>query len=245
MPIEYPQPQKVDLDLFIIETNSYADIPLTLAELTQTFTKQANHPGASGHFAAIAYGFKLIQSNFPYKHPLDYSDEPHADRALYWLRELHAKLTKPIAKYAEFTLNFDSYMRDGDCGQYRLVDATIGLDRHMPPPTAIKPLMAGWYIDLCKFHSAVQPFLERTGDIDPYIDKLVKYAEKAATQLCCIHPFIDANGRSARLVENLLRLRWGLPWKPIKPGRKQEYVNKIMNYEDSPEWQNILASHRS
>lgn len=240
MPIDFPQPEKIDLDLFILENNAYADIPMTLTELQQTFQKKANHPGASGHFSALAYGFQLIQKNFPYKHPLDFSDIEHADRALFWLRDLHSKLTTPIAKYAAFTTNFDTYMGLGDCGQYRLVKATLGLDRHMPDPANIKKLMGQWYIRLCQFHSAVQPFLLKAGDIDPHIDKLVDAAEKFSIQLTCIHPFIDANGRSARIVENLLRLRWGLIWKQIKPTKKVEYTNNIMEYEDSPEWQKLL-----
>lgn len=39
----------------------------------------------------------------------------------------------------------------------------------------------------------------------------VSVATKAHLELVTIHPFVDSNGRTARLLQNLLLMRWGFP----------------------------------
>lgn len=46
----------------------------------------------------------------------------------------------------------------------------------------------------------------------------------------CIHPFIDGNGRTGRLVLNALRLKVGLQPIVIKYDEREEYYSKIVKY---------------
>lgn len=47
----------------------------------------------------------------------------------------------------------------------------------------------------------------------------------------CIHPFIDGNGRTGRLLLNALRRQYGLPWLTIHVGEEQmAYYRSIQNY---------------
>ncbi len=50
--------------------------------------------------------------------------------------------------------------------------------------------------------------------------------------LLCIHPWVDGNGRTARLVWNMLRVSKGLPWR-IQPARtRRAYYARIEAIED-------------
>lgn len=47
----------------------------------------------------------------------------------------------------------------------------------------------------------------------------------------CVHPFVDGNGRTGRLILNALRLRYGLPWLTINAGEEQQrYYRAIQRY---------------
>ncbi len=43
----------------------------------------------------------------------------------------------------------------------------------------------------------------------------------------CVHPYEDANGRSSRLILNMYRLRFGLPWLVVNAVNKGLYYQKI------------------
>jgi fido (protein-threonine AMPylation protein) len=51
--------------------------------------------------------------------------------------------------------------------------------------------------------------------------------------LLCIHPFEDGNGRTSRLVLNMLRLRWGLPWLVIESRKKRFYYRSIEHTQET------------
>lgn len=51
--------------------------------------------------------------------------------------------------------------------------------------------------------------------------------------LLCIHPFQDGNGRTSRLVLNMLRLRWGLPWLIIENRKKRLYYSRIRHTQET------------
>lgn len=49
--------------------------------------------------------------------------------------------------------------------------------------------------------------------------------------LLCIHPYIDGNGRTARLVWNMLRLYKGLPWHIVEAKGRHLYYAQIRRVE--------------
>lgn len=56
-------------------------------------------------------------------------------------------------------------------------------------------------------------------------------ADTLAIYLLCIHPFEDGNGRTARLMHNMLRLRHGLHWLVVKDRRRFRYFERIREVE--------------
>lgn len=99
---------------------------------------------------------------------------------------------------------------DANAGQYRNLPVRIGGARHQPPESwEISHLMTQWsewlHSDALALHS-------------------VERAALAHHRLAAIHPFIDGNGRTARLVMNLLLLRDGYaPTIILRENRAQYY----------------------
>jgi hypothetical protein len=52
---------------------------------------------------------------------------------------------------------------------------------------------------------------------------------EAHFRLVAIHPFSDGNGRTARLLMNLLLLRWGYPPVAIRPVDRKEYLDALQH----------------
>lgn len=86
---------------------------------------------------------------------------------------------------------------DEEAGQYRRVPVRIGGTAHVPPPA--------W--EVARQMDAWSAWLQQ----DALILHPVEMAARAHHGIAAIHPFIDGNGRTARLVMNLLLLRHGYP----------------------------------
>lgn len=244
----FPIPQHPMLVAYIVESTRLEREEITPAEVVATFKREALHPSAAGHFSAINHVLKLAQNrDFPARHPTQWETPTKADTNLHWLRELHKKLMTPSATYGEMYLN-PNYIQRKDCGPYRLTPRELtGLDRYqniiprpLPKPTDLTKLMQHWLKTIGEFHLKIAPKLNRPSMSD--LKQIEDMAWKAHLQLQCIHPWTDGTGRSARLVENALRLRWGLPWKTISEKDKVKYVHQIAEYEDGTEWQTILKT---
>jgi Fic family protein len=61
----------------------------------------------------------------------------------------------------------------------------------------------------------------------PNPDNVVTIAAEAHLRLVTIHPFADGNGRTARLLMNLLLLQEGYPIAVIGNDIRQDYINSI------------------
>lgn len=65
------------------------------------------------------------------------------------------------------------------------------------------------------------------------IDEPILLATLAHLKFVTIHPFIDGNGRTARLLMNLILLQNGYPQAIIKMDNRVEYIQAIENYQQS------------
>lgn len=242
----FPPPSQPVLINFIVESTLMEKEEISHGDVMRTLNRESLHPSAAGHFSAIHYAVEQAKkTDFPARHQSQWETPAKADVNLYWLRELHKKLMTPSAQYGETYLN-PNYIQRKDCGPYRLTERTmLGIDeslsiapRPLPKPTDIPKLMQHWYRSIGEFHLNISAVLRRPSMTD--LKAIEDAAWKAHLQLQCIHPWTDGTGRSARIVENLLRLRWGLPWKTFQSKHMTSYVKAITNYEDGPEWKTIL-----
>ncbi len=108
---------------------------------------------------------------------------------------------------------FRIFMKDIDdtnAGRYRDVQVYITGEEQLPPPATDVPRLMNelfaWYE-------------EATTDTDPVLLAFVFHY-----RFVKIHPFIDGNGRLARILTNLILMRAGYPLMIVPVVRRREYI---------------------
>lgn len=103
---------------------------------------------------------------------------------------------------------------DENAGQYRRTQVRIAGAQHIPPESwEVPQRMHDW-----------EHWLNNTSlELPP-----VMLAAQAHHQLAAIHPFIDGNGRTARLVMNLILMRNGYPPTVIQRVNRRQYYQVLM-----------------
>ncbi len=102
---------------------------------------------------------------------------------------------------------------DENAGQYRSVPVRILGAAHEPPPS--------WNIPAL-IHNWERWLHEQEGVSEP-----VALAAIAHHKLVAIHPFIDGNGRTARLIMNLVLMRAGYPPAIIARANRRQYYRVL------------------
>jgi Fic family protein len=98
-------------------------------------------------------------------------------------------------------------------GKYRKQRVIItGTNFIPPPPEKIPDLMKSFVIAIPKEREKYHP---------------IEYAANLHRELVTIHPFIDGNGRTARLLMNLALLQTGYPVAIIPPILRREYLDTL------------------
>lgn len=107
---------------------------------------------------------------------------------------------------------------DENAGQYRKTNVRIAGSKHIPPEAwQIPQRMTDWEKWLKDAEKKMRP---------------VEVAALAHHQLTAIHPFLDGNGRTARLVMNLILFRAGYPPAVIQRVNRQQYY-RVLSQADA------------
>jgi Fic family protein len=102
---------------------------------------------------------------------------------------------------------------DENAGHYRQLPVRIAGSAHEPPPAWEVPArMSDWADWLADEENRLEP---------------VNLAGIAHHRLVSIHPFLDGNGRTARLVMNLVLLRAGYPPAIIARANRTQYYRSL------------------
>ncbi len=137
----------------------------------------------------------------------------HRD-AIAYVQELAAE-NKPITPFQVRQIHKLVLARidDENAGQYRRTNVRIGGATHQPlEGWRVAPQMDEWAKWLARDAHAFHP---------------VDRAALAHHRLTAIHPFVDGNGRTARLVMNLLLFRDGYPPAVILRTNRQQYYRVL------------------
>ncbi len=103
---------------------------------------------------------------------------------------------------------------DQEAGRYRRVQVYITGSEYAPPEAGAVP---GWMADLSAWLNSDEAAALHT----------VERATLAHFQLVHIHPFTDGNGRTARLLMNLLLMRAGYPPAVIRVNDRPAYYDAL------------------
>ena len=100
-----------------------------------------------------------------------------------------------------------------NAGKYRKVPVVItGTNYIPPPPSKVQDLMKKMLMNIPKFRKTLHP---------------VKFAATLHRELVDIHPFVDGNGRTARLLMNLALFQSGHVITIIPPILRNDYITLI------------------
>jgi len=114
-----------------------------------------------------------------------------------------------------------THIDDEQAGQYRNLSVRITGTVHQPPDAWEVPrLMSEWGDWLSGPALTLHP---------------VERAALAHHRLVVVHPFIDGNGRTARLVMNLLLLREGCPPTIIMRVNRRQYYRVLAQSDEGNE----------
>ena len=153
--------------------------------------------------------------------------------AIDYIEEIVQKKTKNIKRTDVLAIHriILRGIDDPNAGSYRAYDVYVnkgGGEKHMfPAPNKIENLMDNFYL-----------WLKENKNMHP-----VLLAAEAHYRLVSIHPFIDGNGRGARLLMNLVLIQNGYPPAIIKMSKRKEYISTIQNTDEGnmDEFYNFVA----
>lgn len=165
-------------------------------------------------------------------------------KAYDFMFELVEKESIAVSDVLQMHKLFYDQIDSENAGQYRTKSVFIsGMDTKLPPPEDVKKLMEKFDKDLFNLQKKLHP---------------IEYAATIHNRLVTIHPFLDGNGRTARLLMNLLLIRAGYTITIVPPIYRAEYIkcayegNKdnhthfihflsCMVYESQKEYLNLLS----
>ena len=158
----------------------------------------------------------------------DQAEARNLSEALDLLEELAKEANKPITEndIRQLHLLILRGIDDDGAGTYRPVPVEISGSAFKPPgPESVAPEMrdfASWLSD------ASTPGDEAFASVDGLITAAV-----AHTWLVRVHPFIDGNGRVARLLMNLILMRYGFPIAIISKEDRLRYYDTLEESQSS------------
>jgi Fic family protein len=147
---------------------------------------------------------------------------------------------KPLKDHLEALDHYDAirYVRELAREQTQLTEADIR-NLHRLVTQRSRPDIAGQYANLARFvrtdsgrHSFPSPaeIPPLMGDFATWIRSAAATAETAFAahrKLVDIHPFNDGNGRTARLLMNLILIRAGFPPLAVRPQDRTDYIRGL------------------
>jgi len=211
----------VQIDALRDELNSLRPLPSSVLEairkprdLELTYSSNAiegNTLTLRETSEVIVHGITI--SNKPLRDHLEAIDHHDALRFMYELAARDQNLTAMDVRQLHKLVIQRS--KADIAGQYAIAERTIaGSSLVLPPVAEIKPLMTEF-----------GDWLQRVGSTP-------KEAFEAHYRLVSIHPFQDGNGRTSRLLMNLLLVKGGYQPVPVRPEDRTEYL-KALEHSDA------------
>jgi Fic family protein len=151
----------------------------------------------------------------------DQAEAKNLSEAITYLETLAGNPDRPLTESDIRQLHYLVLkgINDANAGQYRSGDVEISGSRYKPPSsTAVSAAMADFGIWLQDASLPTAGIGSREGFIN---------AAVAHTWFVYIHPFVDGNGRVARLLMNVMLMRYGYPIAIITKEDRLRYYDAL------------------
>ena len=205
--------------------------PRTLAQIRKFFRlKNIYHSNAiEGNILEIGETRQVVEQGLTLTgKPLkDQAEAKNLNEALDFLEDLASSADRPISEadirqIHHFVLKG---IHDENAGNYRLRPVEIsGSAYKPPPPEEVAPQMQ----ELGQWLSSISKVNHKHGVLEAIL-----YAAAAHTWFVYIHPFIDGNGRTARLLMNLILMRYSYPIAIITKADRLRYYDALEDSQSS------------
>lgn len=145
---------------------------------------------------------------------------------------------KPIRDHLEALDHYDAilWMREVASGASPITKETV-CEMHRRIVARSQPSIAGVYSTFARRISGSAVVFPNPVRVPDLMSEFGKRLEKAGVtpneafdahfDLASIHPFSDGNGRTARLLMNLMLIRSGYPPVPVRPQDRSDYLTSI------------------
>jgi len=145
-----------------------------------------------------------------------------------WIYRLAANGAVTEANIKKLHKLFYQRLDEGKAGKYRKEKVFISGSKYiLPPPEKIAGLMENFTRNMKNISKTRHP---------------VEYAAVAHKEFVFIHPFIDGNGRVARLLMNLILLQKGYCLAIIPPVLRQDYISTLEKaHEDDKDFIRFIS----
>lgn len=158
----------------------------------------------------------------------DQAEAKNLSEALDFLEELAKESTTPITEHDIRQLHYFVLkgINDENAGKYRTVEVEISGSQFKPTPCYKLSSEMAEFTSWLREHGL-------TGNRDSLSANPVIIAAVAHTWFVMIHPFIDGNGRTARLLMNLILMRFGYPIAIINKDDRLRYYDALEEAQTS------------
>ena len=141
----------------------------------------------------------------------------HPDITVEWLKQLASKvMARTGSEYSTALGNFSSAR-----GDLRLLNVSAGFEG---PSYLSYQKVPSRLADFCNELNRRRKSLNKSDAFAVY-----KLSFWAHYELVTIHPWADGNGRTSRLLMNLLQIERGLPPMRVEKDEKAEYIQSLVN----------------
>ena len=153
----------------------------------------------------------------PLKDTLEAKNLAHA---MDFFEELASKTDRPITAHdvRQIHAAILNEIDDANSGKYRLSEVEISGSKYKPPAYIQVPNEMAKFCDWLEKVTS----LSLTTEISPVVLACV-----AHTWFVYIHPFVDGNGRTARILMNLVLMRYGYPISIVTHDDRSRYYDAL------------------
>jgi len=234
----YPEPEKDVLVAFVYHSLRLDRVPTNRETIERTLHRSIgpdSDPYVAGHGKSLALIFQIADDeNLLPK----VNNVFELDTVLPWLKRLHRNLTRSLAEFGALALD-SGIIKLSQIGEFRQTAQTTESPFgtiSAPNQYHIRELVMEWANELNEFENKHMHEIRGTALSYDTAELFVDKAYEMSLKLAAIKPFEDQNNSMARLVENLLRLHWGMPWKITVESKRDEYAEELRDvmktYED-------------